>query len=141
MFNITGTDIVRCLIFRFQAFGRPVRKVRKFEEGVFTDLRNLRSGVDSTLEEKGSSFLQFLYRNNCCRTQKTQKVFYWYSVPHDRLFLDALERDLRRENKGSEPTTVAIAEPALSFEWDPLGPSLFESSLGPWNASHVARDY
>lgn len=29
-----------------------------------------------------------------------------FSVPHDRLFLDALERDLKREKMGQEPTTV-----------------------------------
>jgi len=29
-----------------------------------------------------------------------------FSVPHDRLFLDALERDLKREKAGLEPTTV-----------------------------------
>ncbi|KAF9570659.1 homeodomain transcription factor ste12, partial [Lunasporangiospora selenospora] len=55
-----------------------------------------------------------LYRNNCIRTQKKQKVFYWYSVPHDRLFLDAMERDLKREQAGTEPTSQAVMEPALS---------------------------
>src|SRR6185436_2712300 len=49
---------------------------------------------------------------------KKQKVFYWFSVPHDRLFLDALERDLKREKIGIEPTTVAVAEPAISFSFD-----------------------
>jgi transcription factor STE12 len=69
--------------------------------------------------------LDFLYKNNCIRTQKKQKVFYWYSVPHDRLFLDALERDLKREKMGQEPTTMAVSEPALSFEFD-SSQSLFE---------------
>ena len=48
---ITGTDIVRALIFRFEAFGRPVRNMKKFEEGIFSDLRNLKPGVDACLEE------------------------------------------------------------------------------------------
>ncbi|OAD79679.1 hypothetical protein PHYBLDRAFT_157295, partial [Phycomyces blakesleeanus NRRL 1555(-)] len=87
---ITGTDIVRCLIFRFHAFGRPVSNLKKFEEGIFSDLRNLKPGTDATLEEPKSSFLDLLYRHNCIRTQKKQKVFFWQSVPHDRLFLDAL---------------------------------------------------
>ena len=39
LFHITGTDIVRSLVFRFQAFGRPVKNIKKFEEGVFSDLR------------------------------------------------------------------------------------------------------
>ncbi|RKP08423.1 transcription factor, STE-like protein, partial [Thamnocephalis sphaerospora] len=85
LFHITGTDIVRVLTFRFQAAGRPVRNVKKFEEGVFSDLRNLKPGVDATLEEPRSEFLELLYKHNCVRTQKKQKVFYWFSVPHDRL--------------------------------------------------------
>ncbi|CRG88596.1 Transcription factor steA [Talaromyces islandicus] len=125
LFHISGTDIVRCLSFRFQAFGRPVKNPKKFEEGIFSDLRNLKSGTDASLEEPKSPFLDFLYKNNCIRTQKKQKVFYWYSVPHDRLFLDALERDLKREKMGQEATTVAVAEPARSFEFD-SSQSLFE---------------
>lgn len=125
LFHVSGTDIVRCLSFRFQAFGRPVKNSKKFEEGIFSDLRNLKSGTDASLEEPKSAFLDFLYKNNCIRTQKKQKVFYWYSVPHDRLFLDALERDLKREKMGQEATTVAVSEPALSFEFD-SSQSLFE---------------
>ncbi len=125
LFYISGTDIVRCLSFRFQAFGRPVKNSKKFEEGIFSDLRNLKSGTDASLEEPKSPFLDFMYKNNCIRTQKKQKVFYWYSVPHDRLFLDALERDLKREKMHQEATTMAVNEPALSFEFD-SSQSLFE---------------
>lgn len=102
-----------------------MKNSKKFEEGIFSDLRNLKSGTDATLEEPKSAFLDFLYKQNCIRTQKKQKVFYWYSVPHDRLFLDALERDLKREKMGQEATTIAVAEPALSFEFD-SSQSLFE---------------
>ena len=42
---------MRALVFRFEAFGRPVRNMKKFEEGVFSDLRNLKPGVDACLEE------------------------------------------------------------------------------------------
>lgn len=125
LFHISGTDIVRCLSFRFNAFGRPVKNSKKFEEGIFSDLRNLKAGTDASLEEPKSPFLDFLYKNNCIRTQKKQKVFYWYSVPHDRLFLDALERDLKREKMGQETTTVAECEPALSFQYD-SSQSLYE---------------
>jgi transcription factor STE12 len=118
LFHITGTDIVRSLTYRFLAFGRPVVNNKKFEEGIFSDLRNLKPGTDASLEEPKSEFLDLLYKNNCIRTQKKQKVFYWFSVPHDRLFLDALERDLKREKMGQEPTTRATAEPAMSFYYD-----------------------
>eukprot|EP00833_Pecoramyces_ruminatium_P013218 jgi/Orpsp1_1/1187250/evm.model.d7180000056345.1 len=107
-FYITGTDIVRSLVFRFHAYGRPVKNIKKFEEGIFSDLRNLKPGVDAILEEPRSEFLEMLYKNNCIRTQKKQKVFFWFSVPHDRLFLDALERDHKRESEGKEPSTVAL---------------------------------
>ncbi|KAI0944342.1 hypothetical protein AcW1_002080 [Taiwanofungus camphoratus] len=118
LYHITGTDIVRALVFRFEAFGRPVKNMKKFEEGVFSDLRNLKPGIDACLEEPKSPFLDLLFKYQCIRTQKKQKVFYWFSVPHDRLFLDALERDLKREKMGMEPTTVVTGEPALSFTYD-----------------------
>ncbi|KAF5378534.1 hypothetical protein D9615_007191 [Tricholomella constricta] len=125
LYHITGTDIVRALVFRFEAFGRPVRNMKKFEEGVFSDLRNLKPGIDACLEEPKSPFLDLLFKYQCIRTQKKQKVFYWFSVPHDRLFLDALERDLKREKMGQEPTTHILGEPALSFTYDPKK-SLYE---------------
>ncbi|GJE95591.1 STE-domain-containing protein [Phanerochaete sordida] len=125
LYHITGTDIVRALVFRFEAFGRPVKNMKKFEEGVFSDLRNLKPGVDACLEEPKSPFLDLLFKYQCIRTQKKQKVFYWFSVPHDRLFLDALERDLKREKMQLEPTTVVSGEPALSFTYDPKR-SLYE---------------
>ncbi|KAI8343755.1 STE like transcription factor-domain-containing protein, partial [Chlamydoabsidia padenii] len=111
---MTGTDIIRSLTFRFHAFGRPITNTKKFEEGIFSDLRNLKPGMDARLEEPKSDLLEMLYKNDCIRTQKKQKVFFWYSVPHDRLFLDALERDLKREKLGLVPSTTAMAEPALS---------------------------
>ncbi|EIW51363.1 STE-domain-containing protein, partial [Trametes versicolor FP-101664 SS1] len=57
LYHITGTDIVRALVFRFEAFGRPVRNMKKFEEGVFSDLRNLKPGVDACLEEPKVRFV------------------------------------------------------------------------------------
>ncbi|CAO3592502.1 unnamed protein product [Absidia cylindrospora] len=118
LYFVTGTDIVRSLTFRFHAFGRPITNTKKFEEGIFSDLRNLKPGIDAQLEDPKSDLLDMLYKNNCIRTQKKQKVFFWYSVPHDRLFLDALERELKREKMGLQPTTTAIAEPATSTSLD-----------------------
>ena len=127
------------MAFRFQAFGRPVRNSKKFEEGIFSDLRNLKAGSDATLEDPKSPFLDFLYKNNCIRTQKKQKVFYWYSVPHDRLFIDALERDLKRENMNQDATTVAVAEPALSFRYD-TSQSLYEQLTKAQQANNSSDD-
>lgn len=97
-FYISGTDIVKILIWRFQHARKEIGAIKKFEEGIFSDLRNLKPGVDATLEGPRSEFLEFLYKNGCIRTQKKQKVFYWYSVPHDELFFDALQRDQRRDS-------------------------------------------
>lgn len=118
VYFITGTDIVRCLSFRFEAFGREITNRKKFEEGIFSDLRNLKCDTDAVLEQPKSEFLDYLYRNNCVRTQKKQKIFYWFSVNHDRLFQDALERDLKKELTSKSSSTTPVRDPALSFQYD-----------------------
>lgn len=118
VYFITGTDIVRCLSFRFEAFGREITNRKKFEEGIFSDLRNLKCDTDAVLEQPKSEFLDYLYRNNCVRTQKKQKIFYWFSVNHDRLFQDALERDLKKELTSKKSSTTPVRDPALSFQYD-----------------------
>lgn len=138
IFYITGTDIVRCVSFRVHAFGRRVENFKKFEEGVFSDLRYLKPGTHASLEKPRSQFLDFLFKNRCIRTKKKQKVFFWYSVPHDRLFLDALERDIRREKMGQVPTSVAVAEPALSFQHEP-SKSLYERLVDTSTARHSSN--
>ncbi|SCU98510.1 LAFA_0G18382g1_1 [Lachancea sp. 'fantastica'] len=127
LYYITGTDIVKCCVYRMQKFGREVLDRKKFEEGIFSDLRHLKCGVDATLETPKSEFLSFLFKNMCLKTQKKQKVFFWFSVPHDKLFADALERDMKRQNSSQISTTRAISEPALSFTYDDrLGLSLYD---------------
>ncbi|QLG72006.1 hypothetical protein HG535_0C03590 [Zygotorulaspora mrakii] len=120
LYYITGTDIVKCCIYRMQKFGREIIQKKKFEEGIFSDLRNLKCDIDATLEQPKSEFLSFLFRNMCLKTQKKQKVFFWFSVPHDKLFADALERDLKRENMDQPSTTRSVSEPALSFKYDSM---------------------
>lgn len=118
LYFITGTDIVRCIVYKFEHFGRKITDRKKFEEGIFSDLRNLKCDTDAILEPPRSDFLEFLFKNSCLRTQKKQKVFFWFNVPHDKLMADALERDLKKEKLGQNPTTVAHKEPALSFHYD-----------------------
>lgn len=117
LYFITGTDIVRCILYKFQHFGRNIVDRKKFEEGIFSDLRNLKLGTDSVLENPKLAFLDFLFKNSCLRTQKKQKVFFWFNVPHDKLMADALERDIKREKLGQQPTSVAVREPALLFNY------------------------
>lgn len=118
LYFITGTDIVRCAVYRFEQFGREIVDRKKFEEGIFSDLRNLKCGSNAILENSRSPFLSFLYKNSCLRTQKKQKVFFWFSVPHDKIFADALERDLKKEKQNQVGTTKAVREPAKSFKYD-----------------------
>lgn len=117
LYFITGTDIVRCIAYKFHHFGREIIDRKKFEEGIFSDLRNLKNGTDAILEPPKSEFLNFLYKNNCLRTQKKQKVFFWFNVPHEKLMKDALERDTKKERAHQMPTTKASKEPSLSFEF------------------------
>ncbi|KAF8164034.1 hypothetical protein K438DRAFT_1617850, partial [Mycena galopus ATCC 62051] len=62
--------------------------------------------------------LDLLFKYQCIRTQEKQKVFYWFSIPHDQLFPDALERDQKQEKIGLEPTTHITDEPALFFTYN-----------------------
>jgi transcription factor STE12 len=52
-------------------------------------------------------------------------LFIRFSVPHEHLFLDALERDLERDKMGQEPTTHIVGELAGSFTYYPKK-SLYE---------------
>ncbi len=91
-YYITGTDILRIVKARLEAMGHQIYNRKKFEEGVFSDLRNLKPGEASVLEETQSPFLQHLLRLGCIRTQKKQKVFYWERVDHDALLANATKR-------------------------------------------------
>ncbi|KAJ2274113.1 hypothetical protein J3F81_002370 [Coemansia sp. RSA 371] len=135
-FHITSTDIIRALVHRFEDIKRPVVNIKKFEEGVFSDLRCLKPGTDARLELPRSEFLELLYKHHCVRTQKKQKVFYWTSVPHDMLFRDALERDLKREAMGIDPTTK-ITDQADPSSFVVIGGVELPLSVPPTLAAHM----
>lgn len=118
LYFITGTDIVRCIAYKMSRIGREVTDRKKFEEGIFSDLRALKCGSHAILENSRSPFLKFLHRNQCLRTQKKQKVFFWFSVPHNKLFNDVLERDLKRELSNQQATTKPISSVFKSFKYD-----------------------
>lgn len=118
LYFITGTDIVRCIAYKMGHIGREIIDRKKFEEGIFSDLRALKCGTHAVLENSRSPFLKFLHRNQCLRTQKKQKVFFWFSVPHNKLFADVLERDLKRELTNQPTTTRATSDLYSSFSYD-----------------------
>lgn len=93
---ITGTDIVKVVSIRYKLDGHELPDKKKFEEGIFSDLRNLKPGVHAVLEKPHSKFLDFLYLHNCVRTHKKQKVFYWECVPHEKLYQESLKRSEKR---------------------------------------------
>ncbi|KAF7702830.1 Transcription factor CPH1 [Cucumispora dikerogammari] len=95
---ITGTDIVKIIIWYLNSTGCFISNLKKFEEGIFSDLRGLKVGVDSILEPPRSKFLDFLYKNGCVRTQKKQKVFKYTAVNINKIYKDSLDRELRRGN-------------------------------------------
>lgn len=102
---VSGVDIVKtiCALYRLNHLGDYPRDRRKFEEGIVSDLRNLKLGPDAYLEQANSPLLKFLFRINSVRTHKRQKVFKWVSVPFHRLYIDAVDRD-RRYQVPSEPS-------------------------------------
>jgi len=108
---ITGTDIVKYVSWRFKLEGEPIFDQKKFEEGIFSDLRNLKPGHGAVLEEPRSKFLDFLFKLNCIRTHKKQKVFFWNSVPHEKLFQEALRREKKREINPIVETLLTLAAP------------------------------
>lgn len=128
LYFITGTDIVRCIAYKMTHIGRRIVDRKKFEEGIFSDLRALKYGTHAVLENSRSPFLKFLHRNQCLRTQKKQKVFFWFSVPHNKLFSDVLERDLKRELSNQQPTTEPVSEMFRSFQFDQSSPVLEQLS-------------
>ncbi|KAJ2158739.1 hypothetical protein GGF46_003553 [Coemansia sp. RSA 552] len=138
-YHITSTDIIRALVHRFEDIQRPVLNIKKFEEGVFSDLRCLKPGIHARLELPRSEFLELLYKHHCVRTQKKQKVFFWSSVPHDLLFREALERDLKREAMGL-PTTTKITKGADPAAHVVIGGVELPLSVPPTLAAHLCKD-
>ena len=72
--------------------------MKKFEEGIFSDLRRLSPPQDCQLETTRSDFLVYLFNTDCVRSKKKQKVFFWTSFARcaNALFCDAFEREMAR---------------------------------------------
>jgi hypothetical protein len=132
-------DIVRLVLSRFVGFtGKNPLNMKKFEEGIFSDLRRLQAPADCVLEATRSDFLVFLFNLDCVRSKKKQKVFFWKSFIRyaNSLLCDAVERELARKvmahavgmsvedfvksgiiPTGSSANTAEMARWSLSFDW------------------------
>ncbi|TPX41745.1 hypothetical protein SeLEV6574_g05941 [Synchytrium endobioticum] len=109
---VSGTDVLKIVQKLFSELGRPIDPAhqKKWEEGIFSDLRGLKVSVGCILEQPRSPLLQYLFTHGAIRTQKKQKVFKLEAVNFDKLFIDALRRDLRRIESGQAPTTKSTNE-------------------------------
>ncbi len=100
---ITGTDIIKIITYRVcleeDLRAIPAALVKKFEEGIFSDLRYLKSSAGgrggARLEEAKSDFIEWLFKHGCIRTQKKQKVYLWEAVSFGDLAEDAHYRLVR----------------------------------------------
>jgi transcription factor STE12 len=127
-FFISGTDIVRFLVHRYHYFiQRMPFSLKKFEEGIFSDLRRLTPPQDCVLEATRSELLTYLFNFDCVRSKKKQKVFFWKSFVQcaHNLFCDAVERELAR---------LEMAR-AVGMSVD----DFIKSGIVPTTASHIAH--
>lgn len=113
-FYISGTDIVKILSERLRFFGREIVNEKKFQEGVFSDLRAVKPGKGAIIEQVNSDFLTFLRECDSVRTRKKQKVFEWFAVSHDALFETTLRREITKEQLGI-PTFSKITGPSVDL--------------------------
>jgi hypothetical protein len=106
---------------------------KKFEENVFSVLRQLKVGTSCRLEEAKSPFLDWLVRHDCIRTQKKQKVYFWHDVQFQVLAREIRGRCLRngtgaaspRGNAGAELRTGPGTPPRrIYFDGPPVRPSM-----------------
>lgn len=129
-YYITGTDIIKVIIYKLRAENIFVTKdtIKKFEEGVFSDLRYLKPGVGARLEEARSEFLAWLCRHGAIRTQKKQKVYLWEQVDWTKLVSDARDRWFKQASETFEVAAVASSVSTTLPNAIPLDP-ITSSSL------------
>lgn len=85
---------------------------KKFEENVFSVLRQLKVGSGSQLEDSRSDMLDWLQRHDCIRTLKKQKVFFWSAVDFFGLAHEIRTRCLSKIGISTPPKTLPF--PAAS---------------------------
>lgn len=90
-YYISGLDITKIIQATiFLQKGQFILNNKKFEEGIFSDLRSLKHHY--RLEDAKSDFLQYLLKHNCIKTLKKQKVYLWKHLNFEKFFNDSLIR-------------------------------------------------
>lgn len=121
---VSGYDIIKT--FRVLVFSSGSGALlastasRKFEEGVFSVLRRLKVGPHCRLEDNRSDMLAWLHQNDCIRTVKKQKVYYWQCVDFFSLAAEIRSRCLSRA--GKRGAAGHIPRPALALGRPPDPP-------------------
>lgn len=92
LYLISSADIVKAMevLYRLYHMGTFPGNRRRFEEGILCYLRNLQVGNEALLEASNSDLLKYLYKINCVKTHKRQKVFIWSAVPFYNIYIDAV---------------------------------------------------
>lgn len=107
---ITLTDIERVVTARLYAIGRDVIDRRKLQTVITSFLRNLKLNSGYILESSKSELLQLLFKTSCIRSQKKQKVFLWFAVPHEQIFQAVLDRELKTTHPHQAATALRSSE-------------------------------
>lgn len=119
LYLISSYDIVKAIevLYRLTHMGTFPGYRRLFEEGILCDLRNLQVGSESLLEASNSDLLRFLYKINCVKTHKKQKVFIWSAVPFQKLFIEAISRQFQylKKDRISSPRSTNLM--GLNLRW------------------------
>jgi len=115
---VTGTDVLRYVIFRFRVQGLKIQSLKKLEEGVFSDLRGLKvAQLQALLEAPRSELLEALYKAGAIRTMKKQKIFALQKVDFEKMFEDAVARESKRAAAGGY-CIISNEEDLMTGVWE-----------------------
>ncbi|EPZ36435.1 STE-domain-containing protein [Rozella allomycis CSF55] len=100
---VTGTDILKVIEYFYQEnTSTQIKDQKKFEEGVFSDLRIYKIGKDAMLVDPSNEIINTLNEIGCIRTRKKQKLFFWPTVDFQDLLQRSIKRDERNATHGLE---------------------------------------
>lgn len=121
---VTVCDVIRILTFRLHVLGYRIANTTKLSEGVYSDLRTCRPGSDYVQLDAGEAVLLAAASVGATQSTKAQRIFRWGSFDHDRLLINALQRDVDRTLRREERVILPRSEPATLFR-----PERSDSSL------------
>jgi transcription factor STE12 len=108
---MTSNDVLKILLFRLEIIGISLTPdmIRKLEVWMLSDLRRLKEGLHWKLEPANSELVLLLTTHKSFKIAKKQKIYHWWSIPHDEI----LYRCLFRMVKINAPSTSSATEMAM----------------------------